>query len=78
MCGFGYDAEHSDEDGATGDEESAEDHPWREDVAQKESSKERVPEEGDCTKRREDDDWEGCDLEEGAKEVGGDEYRCKG
>ena len=55
--GFRYDAEDGDEDGAAGDEESTEKHPWREDVAEENTSKERVPKEGDCAEGGENDDW---------------------
>ena len=56
MIGFGDNAKDSNEDCSTSDEERAEDHPWREDVAEKESGKESVPKEGDCAERGEDDD----------------------
>ncbi len=77
MCRFGDDAEDGNEDGTASDEKGAEDHPWREYVAEKESGKERVPKEGDCAERGENDDGKRGYLEYRAEEVGGDEYCCK-
>ena len=77
MCWFGYDPEYSDEDSSAGDEEGANEHPWREDVTEEESSKERIPKEGDCAKRSEDNDGEGGNLEDRPEQVGRDEYRCE-
>lgn len=75
MRGLWYDTEDCDEDSSAGDEEGANEHPWREDVTEEESSKERIPKEGDCAERGEDDDGKRCNLEYRAKEVGRDEYR---
>ena len=55
--GLGDDAKVGDEDGASGDEESAEEHPWGKDVAEEKTSKERVPKERDCAEGGENDDW---------------------
>lgn len=69
MCRLRHNPELSDEHRATGDAQSANDHPWREDVSEDESCKERVPQQRDCAKRSEYHDGEGCDLEDGAKEI---------
>ena len=76
MRGFWYDTEDCDEDSSAGDEEGANEHPWREDVAEDESREEGVPKQGHRAERGEDDHWERGDLEDRAEEVGRDEDSC--
>lgn len=45
MSRFGDDAKVAYHDGTTSDEQCAEDHPWREHIAEEKAGKERVPEE---------------------------------
>ena len=78
MCGLRNYAEDGDEDGPSGDEEGAKDHPRGEDIAEEDAGKEGVPQEGDSPKRCENNNRERCDLNEGAEEVGGYEDRWKG
>ncbi len=63
-CGLRDDTKDCDEHCATGDEECAEDHPWREYVAKKQPGKKCVPKEGDRAERGENDDRERGDLED--------------
>lgn len=45
MCRLWHDSELSDEHRTASDAQSADDHPWREDVPQDDSRKNRVPQE---------------------------------
>lgn len=76
MCWLWDDPEFSYEHRTTCNAQRADDHPWREDVSEDESCEECIPQQRDCAKGSKYDDREGGNLEDRAKEVGGDEDAC--
>jgi hypothetical protein len=71
--GFWYYAEYRDEYSAPCDKESAENHPEGKHIPKDITGKECVPQKGNSSKGSKDNDRKGSDLEQRAKDVGGDE-----
>lgn len=69
MIWFGHYAKVTDHDSTASNENCADEHPWREYIAEKKTCKEGVPEERDGTQGREDDDGKGGDLEDRPKNI---------
>lgn len=74
MIWFRHYAKVADHDSAASNENCADEHPWREHIAEKKTCKEGVPEERDGTKGCKNDDGKGGDLEDRPKNIREEEY----